>query len=485
MMIKLAKIIECTGGRVVPGSPAYTDSDYIDNVVTDSRLLKEGGDYSHTAFLALKGEFFDGNDFIEPAVCAGVSFIVAGPCEEKARRALSKGGKTVIVCCEDTLKAYGMIAAVHRESLDINVIGITGSVGKTTAKEYVSKAVETLGKTRKTPKNHNNEIGVPRTVLGLTSDTKNAVIEMGMRGRGQISFLSGIARPHIGIITNIGTAHLELLGTMENTRLAKLEIADHMTADDYLLVNGDDALLKDSEAVLRSGGRRDIPRILTFGLGENSFFRGGNVKVDPSSTEFDLYIGGKFAGKVSLPVTGEHFVYSALAGTGAAYLSGATLEDVREKVIPALSTVTTDDTGRQRVFKMKKGCLIDDCYNASPEAVKAELKILERLSGGGRKVAFLGDMLELGPVEETEHRALGAFCEETGVDTVVCVGKRAAAIPEGAVSGKTVFIRFEDSSGAAEAAGDIVKAGDTVLVKGSHAMKMGIISDKIRELFEG
>ncbi len=485
MMITIAKIIECIGGTLVPESYGFSDSDYIDNVITDTRLLSAGGDYSHTAFIAVKGEVFDGNDFIGSAAKAGVFLIVAGADVEKARRAVLNGGKTVIVCCEDTLKAYGRIAGLRRMMLDICVIGVTGSVGKTTAKEFVSKAVSSLGKTAKTPKNHNNEVGVPATILSIDSDAKYAVIEMGMRGRGQISFLAGVARPHVGIITNIGTAHLELLGSMENTRLAKLEIADFMGKNDFLLVNGDDELLAESWEVLDENGKQDIPGILTFGLNEGCYFRASNVSVDAKTTAFDLAIGGIPVTRVTLGVVGEHFIYAALAGIGAANIIGAGEADLLSKVIPAVSSVRPEDTGRQQIYELPGGTLIDDCYNASPEAVRAELGILSKLAAGGHKVAFLGDMLELGDVSEESHMGLGKICDEFGVDVVVCVGERALDIEKGAPKGtKTVFRCFENSKDAAEYANEFVRKGSTVLVKGSHAMKMGVISSKVKEIFE-
>ena len=484
MMIKISEILERIGGKVLPGSFDYSGEDYVDRVVTDTRLLSGSGDLSHTAFVAVKGEVFDGNDFIEPASKAGVFLIVAGADEDKARRAFYHDCRTVVVCCEDTLKAYGLIAGIRREQLPVSVVGVTGSVGKTTAKEFVFRSVESLGKAAKTPKNHNNEIGVPNTVLGIEEDVKTAVIEMGMRGRGQISFLAGITKPHVGVITNIGTAHLELLGSMENTRLAKLEIADYMGKDDFLLVNGDDELLRESWDVLDDQGRDEIPNILTFGFSEDCYFRASGAKVTPSSTEFDLTVGGIFVKRVALKVIGEHFIYAALAGIGTANVLGAGSDDIVRKVIPAVCSVLPEDTGRQQVYELPGCTLIDDCYNASPEAVRAELKILAELAGEGHKVAFLGDMLELGSVSEAEHKAIGGECARLGVDVVVCVGPRAAGIPCGAPQGSnTVFRCFNDSREAADNVSNIVKNGSTVLVKGSHAMKMGVISDRIKEIF--
>ncbi len=455
----------------------------IDKVVTDTRLLKSGIDCSHTVFIAIKGEKFDGNDFIGSAAEAGVSLIIAGPDVEKARNAIGKKGKTAIICCDDTLKAYGKIAEAYRKTLDVNVIGITGSVGKTTCKEFVYSALSVLGSCAKTPANHNNEIGVPRTILDVKPGTSSAVIEMGMRGRGQISFLAEIAKPHIGIITNIGTAHLELLGTKENTRLAKLEITDHMDEKDFLIVNGDDGYLAVSEEVLKEAGREHIPAIRTFGFSDNCFFRASGETVTVNDTSFELSIGGKFIANVTLGVTGIHYIYAALAGIAAAWASGAGEKEIKDKVIPAVSAVTPGDTGRQQIYGLPGGTLIDDCYNASPESMKAELEILERLGKNSRKTAFLGDMLELGTVSEEEHRRLGRICEEKGIDVVVCVGERAKDIRTGASNGQTEFIWFADSEEASEAADRIAKKGDTVLVKGSHSMKMGVISERIREFF--
>ena len=502
MKMRLESVIAATGGKtVVKGEESYLSRE-IRRVITDSRLLKSGlgngpsgaesagEDFSDAAFLAIKGEKFDGNDFIGEAVSKGVALVVAGPYEEKIRAAAGASAGTWIVSCEDTLKAYGNIAKASRAANpELKICGVTGSVGKTTCKEYVLKALSSCVPAQGTKANFNNEVGVPATVLGISDTTRAAVVEMGMRGLGQIAYLADIVRPDVAIITNIGAAHMELLGSMENTRRAKLEIAQGMGPGNTLILNGDDGLLSDTEAVdaiLREYGAS--PSIIRFGMNENDGRRpevfAGDIEPFVGGVKFKLYIDGAFFADASIGMSGRHNVYAALAAVAAAKTLGFPEDDIREKVLPAIASLTPESIGRQRVAEYGGCMIIDDCYNAGPESVKAQLEVLANLpvGEGGRRVAFLGDMLELGPVSELEHIAVGQKCAALGIDTVVCVGERARDIGFGGARhrSKTEFFFVANSGAAAERAAEFVRRGDAVLVKGSHAMHMEKISDRLK-----
>lgn len=504
MKMRLESVIAATGGKTVRQGGESHLSCEIRRVITDSRLLKSGRgnasscaqgageDFSDTAFLAIKGEKFDGNDYIADALLAGVALVVAGPCAEKIDAALTlvPDSGTWIVSCEDTLTAYGNIAKASRAANpELKIVGVTGSVGKTTCKEFVLAALSACVPAQGTKANFNNEVGVPATVLDIADTTRAAVVEMGMRGPGQISYLANIVRPDVAIVTNIGCAHLDLLGTMENTRRAKLEIAQGMGPANTLILNGDDSLLSDSEAVseiLREYGA--TPTIITFGMNEKN----GRLPdvcaldIEPAAggMKFKLYFGGEFFADASIGMSGRHNVYAALAAVAAAKTIGFTEEDIREKVLPAVASLTSEKTGRQNVAEYGGILLIDDCYNAGPESVKAQLEVLAGLPVGedGRRVAFLGDMLELGPVSVAEHIAVGEKCAALGIDTVVCVGERARDIGFGGARHrcKTEFFFVGDSETAAERVAEFAGRGDAVLVKGSHAMHMEKISAKIK-----
>ena len=488
MKMTVRNIIDAIGGTAVSGDPSDF-SRIITHIITDTRVLPSDEDIGSAAFLALKGESFDGDVFAPAAAALGVGLVICGHYEGSLTDSAIPGG-AVIVTCGDTLKAYGRIAAAHRLSYGGTVIGITGSVGKTTTKEYVYRAVGAVGTASKTKANFNNEVGVPKTILDVDSEDA-AVVEMGMRGRGQIEYLAEIVRPDIAIITNVGYAHIELLKTLGNTLRAKLEIASQMRGKGTLIMNGDDGLLSDRENVLgildREYGAR--PSAVYYGTGVNAAVRAENIDAGEDSTSFDLVIEGRFVDRVTLSMRGRHNVYGALAGIAAAFVMTGDIPEIADKVLPRVAALKGEDFGRQKIVDAGGVTVIDDCYNAGPESVKAQLTILaaKQPAKGRKRVAVLGDMLELGGEAVRLHREVAAEAIRLGIDRLVCVGSLSAnmdagcleAFPDesgglrsGASAARCEFFYFDNSAACAEKINSLTEPGDVVLVKGSHGMHM-------------
>ncbi|MBR5060388.1 MAG: UDP-N-acetylmuramoyl-tripeptide--D-alanyl-D-alanine ligase [Clostridia bacterium] len=482
MKMTVRSIIEAAGAQIVSGDVSHL-SRTVTHVITDTRILPSDPDIKHAAFLALKGETFDGNTFAPAAAALGVGLVI---CERFEPDGSAVCTDTVAAVCEDTLRAYGRIAAAHRRLYKGTVIGITGSVGKTTTKEFVYGAVSSVGSASKTKANFNNDIGVPKTVLDI-GDEKTAVVEMGMRGRGQIEYLVDIVRPDIAIVTNIGFAHIELLGTIENTLRAKLEIASRMDEKGILILNGDDGLLADRANVLgilnEAYGAR--PEIFYYGSGQNARVMAQNVEAEDGFTAFDLRIDGRFIRHVTMSMRGRHNVYAALAAISAVYAMTGSVKTVEDSVIPAVSVLTGEAFGRQKTLDAGGVTVIDDCYNAGPESVKAQLESLamRRPADGHKRVAVLGDMLELGDEAERLHREVASKAVELGIDRLICVGRLSSNMDAGcfrAAPGKrSEFFYFDDSEACAREIVSLTEPGDVVLVKGSHGMHMEKVTEAL------
>ena len=463
------EIADATKGIIAEGG---REAASIKNIVTDSRKI-DCFDPAVTAFVGIKGEKFDGNAFAGEAADKGVALIITDSEAAETKLLTGPGGEnTSVLRVEDSLRAYGAIAALYRDTLKINVCGVTGSVGKTTTKEMISRVLESRYKNGRTRANFNNEIGVPATILELDESFRTAVIEMGMRGFGQIDYLAKIAKPDAAVITNIGCAHLEIMGSKENTMRAKFEIAAGMRWNNLLVLNGDDEYLSDRKKVheiLRDYNAN--PTIVTYGFGEGCDVRAENIRLERDFSEFTVD-GVPF--RINIP--GEHIIMAVLA----AVTVGNFYRIENEAAAEALKNVNAASIGRQQIKKTEKFTLIDDCYNAGPESVKSSLRLLGQ-EKNGRRVAFLGDMLELGERAAMLHGEVGRAASENRVDLLVCVGELAKNIGR-AAAGCEKIIYCENSEKAAGLCGELLRDGDSVLVKGSHAMNMGIISDKILNL---
>ncbi len=430
----------------------------IDNVSIDSRNVNET-----TLFFAIKGERFDGHDFVKEVAEKGVGAVV---CHKKVECIAP------VVYVEDTKKAFLQFANYYRNSLKgLRVIGLTGSVGKTTTKEMVACVMEQSGETLKTEGNLNNEIGVPRTLFRLENTTKNAVIEMGMDGAGQISVLSECASPDSAIITNVGVSHIENLGSREGILGAKLEILHGLPNGAPLFLNGDNDLL--------STVKTDDYKVIFFGIeNKNCDVLAENITENGLSTSF-IATKGDIKQKITIPTVGIHNVYDALS----AFAVGLEYGISPENIAKGLENYTPSGM-RQRIKEINGITVIEDCYNASPDSQKAGLNSLCKIAKG-RKIAVLGDMLELGSYSETAHRNVGKYAAECEIDMLFTYGEQSKFMADSAKkSGLLNVYSFTDKNELTNSLLSEIKTGDTLLFKASRGMKLEEIFEKIYEQWD-
>ena len=456
--LTISEIIEATGGK--PYSLDDTDRKIsVRKIFSDSRSIIDGG-----VFIAIKGENFDGNDFAAQAVEQGALFAVT--------ERVIEGVPGIAV--ESTRKALLDLGGYFRRKFSPAVIGITGSVGKTTTKEMTALAVSSGHRTLKGEKNRNNEIGLPFELFKLNTSCTAAVIEMGMSGFGEIERLSTATYPNICVITNIGDAHIGNLGSREGILKAKLEILDGAAEHAPLIINGDDPLLAPLKEKL-SADRK----VITYGIeNESADFRAVNIKVQGIKTSFDLVKGGKTLCGVNIFCPGRHNVYNALAAIVAAVEAGCDPAAAAE-MLAAFKA----DALRMNIRKLGEQTVIADCYNASPASMKAAIDVLCDMTPerNGRRVAVLGDMLELGERSSALHEEVGEYAASKGIDVLVCYGKDAKFIAGRADELGLHAGCSEDSSMVVDVLRVKLRPDDIVLFKASHGMQMENI---IKELYK-
>ena len=413
----------------------------------DTRIIKEG-----QLFIVLQGAR-DGHDFIPMAMEKGAAAVL---CSRKV-------GDYPAIYVEDPRIALGMIAREELKRIGCKVVGVTGSVGKSTTKEMISTVLESTYRVAKTPANHNNDIGMPMAVLSMPLDTQVAVLEMGMNHFREIAYLSEIARPDVGIIINVGTMHIEFLGSREGIRKAKMEITEGMEAHAPLLLNGDNDLLRELEEV-------PAQPITYFGTDSGCQVWADGVQ----QGEYLTFTAHR--GDVQIPVKmaleGEHFVADALA----AIAVGLQLDVTPEKISEALASFR-NMAGRQEIFRAGEYTIIKDCYNAGPESMAAALNVLAGRKG--RKIAVLGDMLELGTSAHPEHYKLGRIVAQKA-DLLFAYGPHGQVVVDGAITGgmeADCVSAYTDHQALAEALKQAAKPGDILLFKGSRGMHMEISLD--------
>ena len=424
------------------------DRDYaIEGYHTDSRKVAE-----HTVFAALVGERVNAHDFI-PALDAQfeeIAFLVSELPAEPTRNPCIVVG--------DVREALGRIAKAHLNALPAKVIGVTGSVGKTTTKNFILSALAPAMQVSGTAGNMNNELGVPLTALAVSEQDRAAVIEMGMRGLGQINYLTRFVTPDVAVITNIGVAHLELLKSRENIARAKLELVDALAEGGVALLNGDEPLLY---------GARPEKNCLYFGLMAHNDYRA--EEIDGNSFTV-CYPDGRL--RINLQVEGEHQIMNALAAFGVGHRLGVDVNLLKQG-IEAFS-----GDGRRMFTETIGGItVIDDSYNAAPDSMAASLKVLA--SKNGRRIAVLGDMLELGAYEEQGHREVGMLCGALGLDAVVCIGQRAKMIYD--VLPPQMEKYYCDCRETATLPQNLVRRGDYVLFKASNSMNFTALAKALKE----
>ena len=443
----LREIAAACSGKYI-GDEALLDT-AITSVERDSREIKGG-----SLFLAIKGGRVDGHDFIEKCFDSGA---VCAICE-----AVPENPSKPCILVPSTLDAVKKIGRAYREKFDIPIVGVSGSVGKTSTKEMLYAVLSQKYRTHKTQGNLNNELGVPLTLLQMPEDAQAAVIEMGISGFGEMTRLAEMAQPTVCVLTIIGCCHLENLGDRDGVLRAKTEMFIHARDGAAFILNGDDDKLSTVESVQ---GRRPI----FFGLDRKNDCFAENIKNNgEGGVSCTLCFDGKRL-DVTIPAIGSSMVSNALAAVAVGRLLGLSDEQLKNGV-EAYKTVGS----RANVINANGIRIIDDCYNANPTSVKASLDTL--MNFGGRKVAVLGDMKELGSNELSLHFDTGAYAKEIGVDSVIAVGPLAKELARGA-DGEW----FESIDALKEKLGSLVKEGDTVLVKASHSMQFEKIVEFLKK----
>ena len=441
--ITLRQAAAWCGGTV---EEKYADVSFF-GACNDTRVLKPG-----QLFVALQGER-DGHDYIDAAMSKGAAAVL---CTRMM-------GDYPAIYVSNPRLALGEIARRERMRIGMKVVGITGSVGKSTTKEMVASVMETTFRTAKTPANHNNDIGMPMAILAMPEDTEVAVVEMGMNHFREMAYLSRIARPDVAAIINIGTMHIEHLGSMEGIRKAKMEILEGMAPDAKLILNGDDALLGNLEEY-------PVQPITWFGSDPECNVYATDV-TQQEQLSFTVHAGDSVF-PVRMNVEGAHYVPDALA----AVTIGLTMGVMPENIAAGLEQFR-NMAGRQEVIQARGVTILKDCYNAGPESMAAALEVLG--SKPVRRVAVLGDMLELGTCTQAEHYRVGRIAAEKA-DIVLAYGPNASRVVGGCLTGgmteKTAqaFTEIDQITAALER---LVKPGDYILVKGSHGMHMEKILD--------
>ncbi len=444
--LTLNKIAAVIGGKIIQGDREVI----LSAVSTDTRKIKKGD-----LFFALSGERYDAHSFLAQAVAAGAGGLVMS-------RQVVLPSDIPALMVDDTLAALQSLAAFNRERCRLPVIGITGSTGKTTTKDMVAAVLETRLHTLKTPGNFNNEIGLPLTLLDVDDSFDAVVVEMAMRGPGEIDDLCRIARPDGAIITNIGDTHLELLGTVSDIAAAKGEILEHIPPTGF-------ALLNTGSPFIRREVGRCRGKVIFFGTEKTADIRAENIRPEGGGNRFDAVVNG-VRHEFFLPVPGRHNVVNALAAIGVGLEMGLSFEEVARGLAGVVLTGM-----RLEIVETASIKIINDAYNANPTSAKAALQVLMEAAGGRRTVAVLGNMLELGRRAVEGPREVGESAAALGVDYLVTVGDLAAGIAEGAAGGglpgERIF-RCPDNVVTAEALDGLLLDGDVVLVKGSRGMKM-------------
>ncbi len=427
------------GGRI---DPKYADITFF-GANNDSRSVLPG-----QLFVALQGAR-DGHDFIPMALEKGAAAVLCSHCD----------GDYPAIIVEDPRIALGNIARQERRRIGMQVVGVTGSVGKSTTKEMIACVLGKKYRVQKTPANHNNDIGMPMAILSIPEDTETAVLEMGMNHFREIAYLSGIALPDVAVIINIGSMHIEHLGSQEGILKAKLEILEGMKEDGKLLLNGDDPLL---------WGVREQGICATYFGAQNPeyFVKASNITQLEETLSFSVDMDGRSV-EINLPLVGDHFVPDAMAAISVGLTMGVAPEDIAD----ALAKFRNME-GRQEIFQCNGVTVIKDCYNAGPESMAAALRVLG--SRTGRRIAVLGDMLELGMCASAEHYRIGRIAAEKA-DMVLAYGPESDHVVSGAITGGMSVSKarnFESREALAQFLKEIAAPGDAILFKGSHGMHM-------------
>jgi len=451
-VLRLAEVVAATGGQLVSGTPERA----LTGVSIDTRTIGDG-----QLFVAIAGPRFDGHDFIGDAARRGAAAAMVS-------KDVPASG-IAVVRVDDTTRGLADLAQHVRRRTSAPVVAITGSTGKTTTKEMAAHLLATAGPVLKTQGNLNNQYGLPLMLLRLTDEHRFAVFELGMSAAGELRHLSRIAEPDLAVITNVAPVHLEFFPSVDAIAAAKAEILEGLRPGGIAVLNGDDPRV-------RRIGEAHRGDVIWFGHDRAFAVSAERGRGTVHGMRFDLRVGGETV-DVALPLSGPHFVMNFLAAAAVAHRLGMAPE-----AIAAAATALRPAAHRGEVLRLGQGVtLIDDSYNSNPVAVEAAAAALG-MAGGARRVAFLGDMLELGPTSRDRHAETGRHLG-TRLDVLVGVGPLSPALLSGAreagVSPDALH-HFPDSVQAAAAAIHLVRPGDAVLVKGSRGIHMESIVDALR-----
>ncbi len=444
------QIAAITNGKILCGDPQTE----ITNIQYDSREIKKG-----SLFVPIKGAKTDAHKFIEDCFQSGAAATFT---EYDA----PEGADVPYIKVENTLEALQMLAAFQRKQMNVKLIGVTGSVGKTSTKEMIAAALSCGLDVMKTQGNRNSQIGMPMTMFDIAEHNEAAVIEMGMSEFGEMDRLSDIARPDMAVMTNIGKAHIENLKTQENILAEKFKITKYFTKDSILFLNGDDKLLRQLH-------NKQFFRTVTFGLSEDNDYYADEIRTFGFSTSFMCVRNGKKT-QLNIPALGVHIITNALA----AFAVGAAM-GLDEQTIARGLACYKNAPMRQQMHELKDFLLIDDSYNASPEATKASLDVLKKASSG-KTIAVLADMLELGDEAPTEHYNVGKYLADIGIDTLITIGSMSENTATGArENGCERVTSFENNGEAYQYLKTVIEKDCTILVKGSRSMHTDVIVSNI------
>ena len=465
----IAEICSVVGGKI----EIVGDAD--ENAEVTSVATSSGEATAGTMFCAIKGTRVDGADFIPEAVGLGATCVLTTSVPEAAR---SCGGAFVAIIVEDVIKAIGTFAGWYRDHSKAKFIAVTGSVGKTTTKEMIAAVVAVNYKTHKTRGNYNNELGLPLTLLELTPEDEVSVLEMGMSDLGEIEYMSRLAKPDIAVVTNIGTSHLATLGTRENICRAKLEICTGLSEDGVVLINVDEPLLFEKYEELP----HKVKMMSIYN--RHGDYRALNIRTGAEGITFDMIYDNKAVTNIDIPIHGKHNVYNALTAYAVGTMLGMSDDMIRRGLMNFVGAEM-----RQRIYEVGSITIIDDCYNASPESMRAAIDVLASLAArkNKRPIALLGDMLELGDYSRLMHDQLGQYAAQAKVSRLFCYGMMSDIVAEAAIKkgirAENVFVCLDtrDPQTMADMIFNSLNPGDILLVKASRAIHAEKVIDCLKK----
>ncbi|MCS7172273.1 MAG: UDP-N-acetylmuramoyl-tripeptide--D-alanyl-D-alanine ligase [Armatimonadetes bacterium] len=448
--LTLAEVAKATGGKT-RGDPQTS----VCGISVHSARVRQG-----ELFVALRGPRRDGHDFVQEAAARGAAAALVS-------RPVEAGVPLVLV--PDTVQALLPLGALWRSRFAVRAVGVTGSVGKTTTVQLIAAVLSSTFPVHVSAPEWNAELGVPLTLFGLEAAHRFVVVELGMRGEGQIRTLCEAVRPEIGVVTNVGTAHLELLGSVEAIARAKGELVEALPENGWAVLNADDPRV----CAMARGARA---RVVFYGTGAGEV-HAEDIRVETQGVRFVLCTPqGRLPARLPLP--GRHLLSNALAAAAVGWVCGVPLEAVGE----ALSRFRPPRMRLEVRKSPRDVLLVNDAYNASPESLRAAFETVRVLRGGRRFVAVLGEMRELGPVRETAHLEAGRWCAEEGVEVLVAVGEGGALIARGALEAgmpEERVLLARDAEEAARCAAERVRSGDVVLIKASRAVGLERVAEAL------